>query len=71
MTNLILQGASNEDQTTVTLPSHELNLLHSAISEKVTELEVARISLKEFTFPNKIMQSAFTCITKQNAYKAH
>jgi hypothetical protein len=43
--NEILQ-ACNEDRTTMTPPGDDLNLLHSAITEKVTELEVARISLK-------------------------
>jgi hypothetical protein len=62
----ILQEESNKDGTTITPPGNDLDLLRSAIAEKVAELEVARISLKDFPFPNEAMQSAFARITEQN-----
>jgi hypothetical protein len=65
------QGASYLDGTSFTPPDDDIDLLRSAIAEKVTELEVARISLKEFNFPNEILRSAFMRITDNTAYDVH
>jgi hypothetical protein len=67
----ILQEASNEDGITMTPPDDDLDLLRSAIDEKVAELEVARISLKDFPFPNEAMRSAFTRITERTAHEVY
>jgi hypothetical protein len=67
----ILPEASNEEGTTMTPPDDDLDLLRSAVTEKVAELEVARISLKEFTFPKEATQSAFTRITEQSAHEVY
>jgi hypothetical protein len=42
----ILPEASDEEGTRMTPPNHDLDLLCSAITKKVAELEVPRISLK-------------------------
>jgi hypothetical protein len=67
----ILQEESNEDGTTITPPDDDLDLLCSAIAEKVAELEVARISLKDFPFPNEGMRSAFAHITERIAHEVY
>jgi hypothetical protein len=67
----ILQEASHEVRITMTPPNDDLDLLRSAIAEKVAELEVARISLKDFPFSNEAMCSAFTRITKRTAHEVY
>jgi hypothetical protein len=69
--NEILPEASNEDGTTMTPPDDDLDLLRSAIAEKAAELEVARISLKEFNFPNATMRTAFSRITERTAHEVY
>jgi hypothetical protein len=64
-----LPEESAVDGTSMTSSDNDLKLHRTAIAEKVTELEVARISLKEFNFLNEAMRSAFTRITKQTAYE--
>jgi hypothetical protein len=69
--SFILQEASNEGGTMMTLPDYVLLLLCSTIAQKVAELEVARMSLKDFLFLNKAIQSAFTRITEQTSHKVY
>jgi hypothetical protein len=55
----------------MTPPDDDIDLLRQAIDEKVAELEIARISLQEFNFPNETMRKAFARITNNTGFEVY
>ena len=55
----------------MTPPDDEINLLRSSIAEKSTELEAARILLRDFTFPSEVLRNAHERTTAQLALSVH
>ncbi len=55
----------------MTPPDDDIDLLWIAIAEKTTELEGARILLKEFVYPNKVVRHAHLHTSAQLGCAVH